>query len=136
MAPDAAPQPGSDQDRELVTDDASLPFFDHPRFQQIYKEWLERGRILDDLGSIICTRTYEIRDVATLRAVLDDACVVYDVATGKTSASAFLGKLEKVATPSVFYGVMLDLSEFLATRVDGFKRLVSEYRETIKSSRS
>jgi len=136
MAPGTAPQPGSDQNPELLADDTSLPFFDHPRFQQIYKEWLERGRILDNLGSIICTRSYEIRDVATLRAVLDDACVVYDVATGKTSASVFLSKLEKVATPSVFYGVMLDLSEFLAVRVDRFKRLVSEYREKIQSSRS
>jgi hypothetical protein len=109
-------------------DDSSLPFFDHPRFQEIYKEWLERGRILDDLGSVICTRSYEIRDAETLKAMLDESCVVQDLVAGKISASAFLGQLEKVAEPSVFYGALLDVCQFLEQRVEGFKRLISEHR--------
>jgi hypothetical protein len=109
-------------------DDRALPFFDHLRFQEIYKEWLERGRILDDLGSVICTRSYEIRDIDTLKAMLDDACVVQDLVAGKISAATFLGQLEKVAQPTVFYGAMLEVCQFLEQRVEGFKQLISEHR--------
>lgn len=116
------------------SDDSSLPFFDHPRFQEIYKEWLERGRILDDLGSVICTRSYEIRDVETLKAMLDDSCVVQDLIAGTISANAFFGQLEKVAKPSVFYGALLDVRQFLEQRVEGFKRLISEHRSKTQSS--
>jgi hypothetical protein len=53
-------------------DDTSLPFFDHPRFQEIYKEWLERGRILDDLGATICTRSTSVSSSSSALKVLND----------------------------------------------------------------
>jgi hypothetical protein len=133
-APGALP---SDLPAEATSaDDSSLPFFNHPRFQEIYKEWQKREQILDELGGIICTRSYAIRDAGTLMAMLDDACAVQDLFAGKISANAFLTQLEKFAQAPVFYGFLLDLGELLAQRVDGFKRLISQHREKVQSPRN
>lgn len=109
---------------------------DHPLFQQLVEEYrlakecLDAQKfVLDRLSAIF--REFGVASTATnpeeceqsLRAWLGDARALYRVFTGELKASEFLSASEKLMAPEVFGSVVLDLSAFLAPRL---QKLVEE----------
>ncbi|MGC1107096.1 MAG: hypothetical protein WA876_11205 [Candidatus Acidiferrales bacterium] len=118
-------------------DDAKLPYFNDPRFQEIYRDWVVRGAALNTLSAVFDGLRYRIRDEAILRDVLEDAFALYDVAAGKRAASELLRSIERGATPEVFIAIAVDLSQFLAPTLEKFlsadsaERLTEEQRSNV-----
>jgi hypothetical protein len=109
---------------------------DHPLFQQLVKECAELRKHCDGQAFVLETLAGVFREcgVATeaaspeastqaLRNHLNDAQSLYRVMRGETKASALLAEIEKLIAPEVFGAIVLDLSIFLAPRL---QKLVEE----------
>jgi len=113
--PDGAPA-------ATVSDDAKLPYFSDPRFQTIYREWCASMELISEMTLIFSECRYSIKSVATLKLILEDAFALYDVANGKTAGSALLASIERGAEPEVFSALVVNLTQFLAPRLEKFLR--------------
>lgn len=100
--------------------DKEIPYFSDLRFREIFQEWQEQKLLLGELGAIIRGSRYAINDANTLKAVLEDASMLYDLAAGKERASGLLAALEKHIDPAVFHTIIVDLAEFIAPRLAAF----------------
>lgn len=113
--PATLPQiPPTENDSPTITRD--------PDFKTIYEEWRARGEQLDWLQEIFASCRYSIRDFETLKGVLDDAFMLYDVSTGKIPAGKLLAAFKTHTTPEVFRAIAVDLSEALAPHLEEFLR--------------
>jgi hypothetical protein len=99
-------------------EDFKLPYFNDSRFQQIYRDWVERGELLDGLSGVFRNLEYRIPDHRTHQLVLEDAFFLYNVAAGKKLASELLRCIERAAPVEVFSSVVIDLSQYLAPRLE------------------
>jgi hypothetical protein len=107
---------------------------------RLAKECLDAQKfVLERLSSIF--REFGVASTATnpdeceqpLRAWLGDAETLYRVFTGELKASEFLGATEKLMAPEVFGSIVIDLSTFLAPRL---QKLVEELSDSGKRPRN
>jgi uncharacterized protein YhaN len=102
-------------------DDAKLPYFNEPRFQEIYKENGERKAQLDEFSKIFTDTGenklgYTIDSTETLTGVLQDAYTLYDIAGGKKSVAELLTTFEKNWSKEQFQTVLQDMANFAASK--------------------
>lgn len=101
-------------------DDAKLPYFNEPRFQEIYKESGERKAQLDEFRNIFTDSDkklgYTIDSTETLTGVLQDAYTLYDIAGGKKSVAELLTTFEQNWKPEQFKAVLQDMANFAASK--------------------
>jgi hypothetical protein len=101
-------------------DDAKLPYFNEPRFQEIYKENGEQKAQLDEFTSIFTDADkklgYMIDSTETLTGVLQDAYTLYDIAGGKKSVAELLTTFEQNWKPEQFKAVLQDMANFAASK--------------------
>jgi len=93
-------------------DDAKLPFFNEPRFQEIYKESAERKTQLDAFNEIFTKGAYSIDSTDTLKAVLADSYMLYDIAGGKKHPGELMDLLKANWTPEQYKATLQGLADY------------------------
>lgn len=101
-------------------DDTKLPYFNEPRFQEIYKEHGEQKATLAELTNVFTGMDgklgYKIDSTETLQGVLQDAYTLYDIASGQKSVAELLTQLEKNWKPEQSAKVFQDLANYAASK--------------------
>lgn len=101
-------------------DDTKLPYFNEPRFQEIYKERNEQKATIDAFQGIFTDKDgklgYTIDSTETLTGVLADAYTLYDIAGGKKGVAELLTTFEKNWKPEQFKAVLQDMANFAASK--------------------
>lgn len=107
-------------DAAAAGDDSKLPYFNEPRFQEIYKAHNEQKAQIDAFTGIFTDKEgklgYTIDSTETLTGVLQDAYSLYDIAGGKKSVAELLTTFEKNWTKEQFGKVMQDMANFAASK--------------------
>jgi hypothetical protein len=72
---------------------------------------------LAEFEAVLSQARYTIKDLDTLKGVLGDAFILYDVTEGRGRLSELLALVEKKADPEVFSLIVFDLARFLRPRL-------------------
>jgi hypothetical protein len=71
----------------------------------------------EEFQAVLAQSRYTIGDLDTLKRVLGDAFLLYDVVSGSRRLGELLDRVEKKADPEVFSLIVFDLSRFLRPRL-------------------
>lgn len=101
-------------------DDTKLPYFNEPRFQEIYKDYNEKKAVVEEFTNLFTDKEgklgYTIDSTETLTGVLTDAYTLYDIASGKKNVAELLTQLEKNWKPEQAQKVFQDLANYAASK--------------------
>lgn len=76
-----------------------------------------QAEVLGDFRRVFKQSRYRIDSFDTLRTVLDDAFLLYDIALGKRRVSDLLAVFENYLEPEGFASMLVDLHHFLERRL-------------------
>lgn len=114
------PEKVEEKKEEDPTPDEKLPYFNEPRFQEIYKAHNEQKATLDEFTNLFSDKEgklgYKIDSTETLTGVLQDAYTLYDIASGTKNAAELLTMLEKNWKPEQAQKVFQDLANYAASK--------------------
>ena len=103
---------------EATAEITAAPFFNDPLFQEFYKRAQRHEAFVSACAEILTRGRYTIDDTKILRLVVEDAFTLYDIATGRQLPSTLFTNLESTVAPDVFRSIILDLGQFVASRLE------------------
>lgn len=89
---------------------------EHPKYLELKGTTDGQKAILDEIKPILQNDRYPIDSATSLKAVTEDAFVLYDIAAGKGKVADLLNLFEKNWKPENYKAVLLDLADYLKSK--------------------
>lgn len=135
--PDMKPAEGAKPEEKTAAGDGDItkaPFFNDAAFQAYYKGAEEARQVVAGFKQLFDAGRYAIKDEATLKAVHEDAFLLYDIAAGKENAGELLDVFKENLDEKQFKGVLQELANYAAREgVEGKKEAPNPLEERLSA---